>query len=176
MTLLAVAALILGSAPVSAQKVTIEYAGGFDFGSLQTYSLARTMHDDPIEQMIHDRTRFAIIRELHRGGLLTVSAEPDLHLEFRITSEDAAEQVVPRPTGPGWTAWGGRQPSAAASTPAGTLVIEAVDSETGELVWRGAGAVRVKAKAGPEKRLKKLDKAIAKIGKRWRKILAGEVP
>jgi hypothetical protein len=173
-TLFIFAALIVGSTPVSAQKVSIEYADEFDFSSLQTYSLARTIHDDPDTQLIHDRIRFAMIREIHRGGMMSVSDEPDLRFVIHLTTGDPTEDLNTRTPGPGWTGWKGAPPSAGPPPTPGTLVVEAIDASSDLLVWRGTGSVTVKAKAKPEKRLKKIDKVISKLTKRWRKITAGE--
>ena len=168
--------ILVASTPALAQKVTIDYAHDFDFSSVETYAVTSGPGGDPGGQLTDDRTRHAIIRELHRGGLLTTSSDPDLQIEYRLVSADPTEREIITPDavdfGPGWTGWNGASPAPASTHPAGALVIVASDTATGKLLWRATGTVKATEK--PEKRHKKIDKIIAKLGNRWRKILAGE--
>ena len=169
-------ALVLASMPAMAQKITTDYARDFDFSSISTYTVSGIAADDPSGQLTDDRTRHAIIRELHRAGLLTATLNPDLRVEVRLITTDRAENEVTSATdaepGPGWTGWKGASPSRPVPSSAGTLVIIATDTATGKLLWRATSTIQTTAK--PEKRHKKIDKVISKMGKRWRAIFAGE--
>ena len=54
----------------------------------------------------------------------------------------------------------------------GTLIIDAYEPSEKKLVWRGTGTVTVKDK--PEKQSKQIDSILAKMGKKWDKILANQ--
>jgi hypothetical protein len=169
------AVILSVSSTVQAQKITTDFARDFDFASISTYSVSGNAADDPSGQLTDDRIRHAIIRELHRGGLSTATSSPDLRVEYRLIPTDPTEHEA-TPTaaaepGPGWTGWNGTPPGGPPPTSNGALVIDAIETETGTLVWRATGAIMTTAK--PEKRNKKIDKVIGKMGKRWRLILAG---
>lgn len=168
--------LALASMPAAAQRITTDFAREFDFSSISTYTVSGIAAGDPSGQLTDDRIRHAIIRELHRAGLLTATSNPDLRVEVRLITTDRAANEATSATdvepGPGWTGWNGAPPSPAPPTSAGTLVIDAIDTETDALVWRATSTIKTTTK--PEKRHKKIDKAISKMGKRWRAILAGE--
>ena len=54
----------------------------------------------------------------------------------------------------------------------GTLIIDAYESSEKKMIWRATGEVTVKDK--PEKQIKQVEKILAKIGKKWQKILADQ--
>ena len=169
------AVILSVSSTVQAQKITTDFARDFDFASISTYAVSGVAADDPSGQLTDDRTRHAIIRELHRAGLLTATSKPDLLVEYLLIPNDHVDVgSAPAPAaepGPGWTGWKGASPSRPITPSAGTLVIDATDTATGMLVWRSTGTIKTPAKT--EKRHKKIDKVISKMGKRWRLILAG---
>jgi hypothetical protein len=170
------AVILSVSSTVQAQKVTTDFARDFDFTSISTYTVTGVAADDPSGQLTDDRTRHAIIRELHRAGLLTATTNPDLLVEYRLLSTgDGENRVNSDPAadpGPGWTGWNGASPSRTMPTSAGTLVVAATDTATGVLVWRATGII--KTTANSKKRHKQIDKILNQMGKRWRLILAGE--
>ena len=169
------AVILTVSSTVQAQKITTDFARDFDFTSISTYAVTGIAAEDPSGQLTDDRTRHAIIRELHRAGLLTATSNPDLRVEYLLIPTDRVDDgSAPAPAaepGPGWTGWNDASPSRPVTPSAGTLVIVATDTATGMLVWRATGTIKTPAKA--ENRHKKIDKAISKMGKRWRLILAG---
>ncbi len=171
-----VLALILAPMAATAQKITLDYAKGFDFPSMETYTVTGIAKADPSNQLSDDRTRHAIIRELHRCNLLTASKDPDLLIEYQFVPADTgeSESSAPSPTnpGPGWTGWDSASPTPTTALPTGTLLIVATDTASGELVWRASGTMKTTKK--PEKQHVKIDKIVAKLGKQWRLILAGQ--
>jgi hypothetical protein len=87
LTLLAAACAAL-ALPVSAQKVTIDYAHGFDVDGVETFQYV----DSP-ESNIQDNTLMAdrvvsmIKKELREGGLREVEGSPDLYVTYHFTSQ-----------------------------------------------------------------------------------------
>jgi len=168
------AVILSVSSTVQAQKITMDFARDFDFTSISTYTVTGIATEDPSGQLTDDRTRHAIIRELHRAGLLTATSNPDLRVEYLLIPTDRVddESAPAAEPGPGWTGWDDASPSRPVTPSAGTLVIEATDTATGMLVWRATGTIKTPAKT--ENLHKKIDQAISKMGKRWRLILAGK--
>jgi hypothetical protein len=165
--------LTLSSMPAMAQKITTDFARDFDFTSIETYTVNGIPSEDPSDQLTDDRTRHAIIRELHRGGLLTTSSNPDLRIEYRLMpNEESKNGLTSANPGPDWTGWNGSSPTPTTTLPGGTLVIVATDTASGKLVWRATGTVKSKKK--PDAMHTMIDKIIAKQGKRWRLILDGQ--
>jgi len=189
-TFFTVAAALLIAAPGFAQKVTIDYAHGFDFDSVTTFQYVDTeesnIKDNP---MMGDRVVSMIKQELREGGLQEVQENPDLYVTYHFTSEER-KQLSTTSMGMGgyggywddWGGWGGYGgfggPMMGSSTTQeysyeeGTLVIDAYDSKEKKMVWRGSGTVTVKEK--PEKQVKQVENILKKLGKKWDKILAGK--
>jgi hypothetical protein len=179
--------VMLIAAPSLAQKVTIDYAHGFDFDSVTTFQYVDTeesnIKDNP---MMGDRVVSMIRKELREGGLQEVQENPDLYVTYHFTSEER-KQLSTTSMGMGgyggyWDDWGGwgdpfGGPMMGSSTTReysyeeGTLVIDAYDSKEKKMVWRGSGTVTVKSK--PEKQVKQVENILKKLGKKWDKILAG---
>jgi hypothetical protein len=182
--------VMLIAAPSLAQKVTIDYAHGFDFDSVTTFQYVDTeesnIKDNP---MMADRVVSMIKQELREGGLQEVQENPDLYVTYHFTSQER-KQLSTTSMGMGgyggywddWGGWGGYDafggPMMGTSTTTeytyeeATLVIDAYDSKEKKMVWRGSGTVTVKDK--PENQVKQVEKILEKLGKRWDKILAGK--
>ncbi len=184
--LILVLAVVAG--PSVAQKVTIDYAHDFDFESIKTFQYVDTKDSNAGNDLTDNRLRDAIIREAKDGGLQQVDSNPDMYLTYHVTTKD---NTVFNTTsygyggwGPGWGGYGtwgygyGAGIGMADSTTRaytyteGTLIVDAYDPGSKELIWRGTGTVTLKAK--PEKQAKQVDKILTKIGKQWEKILKNQ--
>jgi hypothetical protein len=176
--------------PALAQKVTIDYAHGFDFDGVTTFQYVDTeesnIKDNP---MMGDRVVSMIRQELREGGLQEVQENPDLYVTYHFTSEER-KQLSTTSMGMGgyggywddWGGWGGyggfggpmmgSSVTREYSYEEGTLVIDAYDSAEKKMVWRGSGTVTVKEK--PDKQIKQVENILKKLGKKWDKILAGK--
>lgn len=185
--ILAPAALLILASPALAQKVDIDYAHGFDFGSVTTFEYVDTPASDiKGNDLMGNRVVEMIKKELREAGLTEVSSDPDLYVTYHYASEDKKSwNTTTFGYGGYWDAWGGWDgwwgggPSMGGSSvtreyvyTVGTLVVDAYDSNEKKMVWRGSGTVTVKDK--PEKQIKQVDKILKKLGKRWDKIIAGK--
>ncbi len=185
---IAVVAVLL-AVPGFAQKVTIDYAHGFDFNSVETYQYVDTEESNiQGNDMMADRVVSMIKKELREGGLTEVQSNPDLFVTYHFTSEErksfSTTSMGMGGYGGYWDGWGGwgyggfGGPMMGTSTTReysyeeGTLVIDAYDSTEKKMVWRGSGSVTVKEK--PEKQVKQVENILEKLGKKWDKILAGK--
>lgn len=175
--------LSLAALPATAQKVYIDYAHDFDFESAETFQYVETKDSNVGSQLVDDRIKSLITKELQEGGARMVDSNPDLYITYHVTTE---ENKVYNTTSTGfggyggyyrgWGGWGGMGMSSAHTTEStftdGTLIIDAYEPEEKKMVWRGTGTVTLKAK--PEKQTKQVEKILAKMGKKWDKILAGQ--
>jgi len=173
-------AIASAPAPVTAEKTTLDYAAGFDFTTVASYSLedSRSRGDD-IDQRLVDRIRHAVIRELWEAGLQSASSDPDMVVTFHLVTTDVGT-VTASDSGAdgvheGWRRWGrAAAPTEAPVTtfPAGTLIVDAASAVDRRLIWRGAGAISLDA--APEKQGKQVIKILGTLGKRWKEIFAGQ--
>jgi hypothetical protein len=177
--------VVLGMAamPAFAQKVTVDYAKGFDFKALKTFQYVDTKDSNASNELMDGRIEDAIVKELTEGGLKQVDANPDLFVTYHMTSK---ENTVYNTTGfgygglgMGWGGWGGGMGMGMGSSTTtsstyteGTLIIDGYKPGDKKMVWRGTGTVTVKSK--PEKQAKQIDNILAKLGDKWDKILAGQ--
>ena len=170
--------------PSFAQKITIDYASDFDFDSVETFAYVETKPSNMGNPLMDGRIRTEIIREMKEGGLTEVDSDPDLYITFHVTSEE--NQTFHTSSfgydgwGPGWGGYGrygygyggGMGSSITTSTTytRGTLIVDAYDSASKEMVWRGTGTVTVKE--NPTKQVNQIKSILTKMGKQWDKILA----
>lgn len=171
--------LAVASTPALAQKITIDYAHEFDFSLVETFEYVRTAESNAPDELTDNRIKNAIIRELFEGGLNSASSDPDLYVTYHLTtSANTVYDTTSFGYGGfygGWGPWGGGMGSAtttASTYTEGTLIIDAYAPDGKKMVWRGTGTVTVKSK--PEKQQKQIKKILAKLGKKWGKILAGK--
>jgi hypothetical protein len=170
---------IAASTPAAAQKITIDYAHEFDFSSVETFQYVRTAESNAPDALTDNRIKNAIIRELFQGGLHSASSNPDLFVTSHLTTK---ENTVYNTTSlgyggveGGWGPWGvgmGTATATATTYTEGTLIVDAYAPDGKKMVWRGTGTVKVKSK--PEKQQKQIDKILAKLGRKWARILAGQ--
>jgi hypothetical protein len=183
---------VFASSPVFGQKVHIEYAHDFDFDSITTFQYVDTpesnIDDNPI---LAGEVVKMIKNELVDGGLTETQAEPDIFVTYHVTSEKRRTINTNASAYGGYSGyWGGwrgfgdhRHAGSGTHTgishshqidyEAGTLIIDAFDSKEKKMIWRGSGTVTLKYHW--EKQAKQAQKILTKLGKRWDKILHGNV-
>jgi hypothetical protein len=180
--------LALAATPALAQKVTVDYAHDFDFSGVKTFQYVDTEESNSKNELMASRIEGLIKKELREGGLTEVQENPDLYVTYHVTTEEMSSFNTTSMGyggyggyGPGWGGWGGYGYGGmgmASSTTyetkytEGTLIIDGYDPAEKKLVWRGTGTVTVKAK--PDKQIKQVENILAKIGKKWDKILEGK--
>jgi hypothetical protein len=171
--------LILATAPAAAQKTTIEYASGLDLAGIETFWFVSTTESNAPDQLVHDRLKHALLRELYEAGLKSSRTDPDIHVTYHLVAP-GDPTYRPEDFGyggfhAGWRSWraGGRTSPASTLDPSKTLlIIDAWDPLDTKLIWHGSGTVSPTQSS--DKQLKQIDKIVAKLGKRWAKILDGK--
>ena len=179
------------AAPSFAAKVTIDYAHDFDFSTVKTFTYVDTGDSNASNQLTDGRIKNSIIEHLKSSGLQQVDSGGDLSVTYHVTTKD---QTVLNTTsygyggrGAGWGGYGrgragggyyggvgmGSATTTASSYTEGTLIVDAYEPGEDNMVWRGIGTITVKD--DPEKQGKQVDKIMSKLGKKWEKILKGQV-
>ncbi len=161
---------LLGLAACSSTTVDVRVTPGLDMAAYQVYSwlpLAREGTGDPRfdDELVHSQIVSAVESELGtRGYVVSQGAEPDflvayhLAVEHRIHTSTMYEDHGYRP---GWS-W--EQPmSQITSYDEGTLILDLLEARTRKIVWRASLQARVDSDASPEKRARRIVKAVAKL-------------
>jgi hypothetical protein len=180
-----VAALMLMAAPAFAQKVYIDYDKEYDFDSPETFTWAKTSETsvEDANPLMHSRIVNAIEHYLTMGQLREVESDPDLYVTYHTsTKENLSLNTSSFGYGypGGWYGgyyggygYGGMGMSSSSTTVSsyetGTLVVDAWDPKTEKLVWRGT-ATNMTVADNPDKMMKRIDKALSKIVKKWQNL------
>lgn len=186
--ILGLAAMLVLAGPAFAQKVNIDYDSAYDFDTIKTFAWATTP-ETSVEggnPLMHSRIVNAIEHYLSMGGMREVGEDdnPDIFVTYHTSTK---EQMNLNTTswgygypggwyGGGWGGgWGGASMGTSSTTVStyevGTLVVDAWSPETKNLVWRGT-AGNITVSPNPQKMEKKIDKALAKIVKKWQSMSA----
>jgi len=181
-------AIVLGLAatPAFAQKVHIDYAHDFDFESIKTFTYVDTPDSNAQNPLMASRLEALIKKELREGGK-EVAEDGDIYITYHVTTEDRTSYSTTS-VGyggyggyhGGWGGWGGyggyggmgTSTTTAHNYTDGTLIIDAYDKDEKKMIWRATGTITIKD--NPDKQIKQVEKILAKIGKKWDKILAGQ--
>jgi hypothetical protein len=165
LTIVSLSLLVLAvSSPVLA-KVTVDWDDGVDFSKYKTYGW---MEGTPASSsIVQGRINRAIEREIEAKGLAKLEqGKPDLYIvthasvdnETRVSAHSFGYGGYPR--WGGWGGWGSTSVNVS-SIPVGTLLVDLVDAETDELVWRSMASATVKSK--PAKSEKQINKKVGKM-------------
>ncbi|MEX1309013.1 MAG: DUF4136 domain-containing protein [Candidatus Sulfomarinibacteraceae bacterium] len=173
--------LVLAAASAAAMDIYVDYDRSGRFSWYKTWAWAETEetslkgHND----LMHSRIKNAIEHYISQGRLIEDTENPQLYITYHAVSSPAMK-VNPVSFGVGfgggWAMdpyWGGVGVStaSAATYEQGTLIIDIWEAETKKLVWRG---VAVDAFVDdPKKADKKINQAIEKMIKKWRKMKPG---
>jgi hypothetical protein len=145
-----------------AQKVLYNYNRGTNFNQYKTYQWAAIggLKLNPITQK---NIQQAIERQLALKGLRKVEQNGDLDVAYR-TGMSREKQISGWRTGPRWT---GGAMATTSTTYIGMLIVDMYDPATRQLVWRGEVSKALHLSNNADKNHKNLQKAIAKLFKKY---------
>lgn len=164
-TLATTASLVLLGTIAFAQSVTYDFDRAANFSRYKTYAWVRGT--DLNDELNHRRIVTAVDAQLALDGLSKVeaTANPDVLVAYH-ASFDENLQITGFATG--WGPRFGRSGTATASEIlVGTLVVDVIDADTKNVVWRGTATKELDANAKPEKRDKNINKAAEKLFKNY---------
>lgn len=180
---------VLATACSSVKNANVDYAHDFDFSKVKTFQYHDTAESNAKNTLMADRITNLIKKEAREGGLTEVQENPDIVLTYHVTTKENTSYNTTSMGyggyggwGPGWGGYGGygygggmgmgSSTTYATTYTDGTLVLDAYDPESKNLIWRGTGTITINDK--PEKQIQQVEKILEKIGAQWDKILAGK--
>lgn len=156
------AAGLLVATGCSSVTTNVDYDQTAKFSSYRTYAF-RNVHDRDSLQLT--RVRSAIERTFQSRGLAKVDGKPDLWVVLHTRTRND-RVVTTYSTGWGW-GWGWRGPrwttARVDNIPVGTLVVDLVDTDRKELVWRGTASRVVDRDETPQERAGYVQEAVDKL-------------
>jgi hypothetical protein len=158
--LLLVALLLAGCSSI---ETNVDYDRAANFSSYKTFAFKDVRSPDSPLRM--RRVRSAIERTLASRGFAKADGTPDLwvvlhtrtHNQTRVTTWDAGWGWGWRWRGPYWNSARVQQ------IPVGTLMVDLIDTNAKELVWRGSASRIVDADETPRDRDEKVQEAVDKL-------------
>ena len=165
-TILGLSLVIACCTFASAQKVTYNYLPGTDFSKYKTYKwveIREGMHPD---QIISQQIKQAVDSELASKGLeKTDSDDADLYIDYQVAVNQERQWNAMGMGGP--IRWGGMGTATSSTINIGTLVIDMYDVAAKKQVWRGDATKTLNPSKDPQKNMKNLQKAVAKLLKNF---------
>ena len=160
---LVVALLLVTAGPLAAQDVRYNFMPGADFSKYRTYKWVNTGDAHP-DQIMDAQIKQAVDSQLASKGMTkTDDDKADLYIGYQTTvnQETQWDAWGSRAFGMGWGSW------TSSTISVGTLVLDMYDPGTKQLVWTGQATKTINPSSNPEKNMKNLDKAIAKLLKNY---------
>jgi hypothetical protein len=164
----ALAGVLLVGTTSYAQKISFDFDTSVRFGGFKTY--AWVPGTNVPDQLVHRRVIDAVDVQLALKGLKKVAREeqPDVLIAYHASFERDL-QITGFGSGWGGYRFGGARSGSARAEEilVGTMVIDVVDSETNNIVWRGTATKDIDVAAKPEKRDKNITKTAEKLFKHY---------
>ena len=156
--IVAAVALVMTTAVIYAQKVTVDSDPAAPFATYRTYAWVQgTPAPNPLNE---DRLHASVDARLAARGLGMNTTAPDVFVTTHVTTRERQELIV---SGFGYGPWwGGGYGTASVDTSVeGTLVLDLYDAKTKKMVWRGVATATASDK--PTKNAKKMNSALDKM-------------
>lgn len=149
--------------------VRFDYDTSADFSRLRTYAWLQQPSSAPRDPRIHSdlldsRVRSAVNDELHAKGYAESAETPDFRVAYHVVlKERVAATAFPTSYGYGLGRWPAASEVQVATYEEGTLLLDVVDGQTNELVWRGAASARIDPDRTPQERTELIRAAVEKM-------------
>jgi hypothetical protein len=164
--------LILITSSAAAQvSVSTDYDKTVDFSKFKTYKYTDEALNLPMTSLNQERLIEALTSALAEKGF-SPSEDPDLLVDVTISAEQ--KQTATETTnyyGTGYRyRWGGGFSTSTINVSdytEGTIFLDLIDASNNQLVWQGRGVGTVQENSSPEKREKRINKAMTKIMKKY---------
>jgi len=157
--------LALAAGLASATTVRTNFLPETDFSGYRTYRWVVVENAPPIDSITNEQIKRAIDKQLAAKGWTKVegSDDADAYVACQVAIERREELHVYGGYGYGWR-WGTGPSSVMTTTiDIGTLTLDIYDPKLKTMVWRGTASDSLRSKTTPEKREKRLDKAMGKL-------------
>jgi hypothetical protein len=155
--------LVAAALACSTLKTTADFDPKTDFTRYKTWAFRE---DESMKNSIlSKRIQSAVESELSKRGLTRNEGNPDLWVAVHVRLSKET-QVTTYNTGWGYGyRWGGAGMSTATvqEIPVGSLIVDLVDANQKDLVWRGTASDTLNPEKSPEEKDKALREALAKM-------------
>ena len=158
------------------QDVRYNFDKNTDFSKLKTYKWVEIKGAQQVDSLTDKQIKDAVDAGLAQKGLTKVEDNADVFVGYQ-TAIGTEKQFTSYNTdwgyGGGWYRGGWYGPSGGMTTGStstiytGQLVLDMYDPPDHDLIWRGVASRTLDPKAKPEKREKNLNKAVAKLLKKY---------
>jgi len=182
--------LLLLASPALAQKVYVDHDKDYDFSKVKTFAWSNSPETslEKTDPLFHSRIVNGIEHYISMAGVQEVQSDPDVYVTYHTSSkENLSLNTTNWGYGyPGGWAWGGywghgygygagvgSSTTTVSTYQTGTLIVDLWDAKTKNLVWRGT-ATNITISSSPDKMAKRLDKALAKIVDKSKRVMAKE--
>jgi hypothetical protein len=161
MKLLASILSVLAAAACSTVTTSSDYDPEYDFAGLETYTWLESPPDTAVGDLATGRVRTAVDEVLAGLGYRVVEAQADLLITFEVSRQDRVRVTEQDTYGRRrHGTWGTRRVDVY-EYQEGTLLLDVIDPETEQLVWRGTATDVLARDRTPEQRMEKTREAVA---------------
>ena len=171
------ALLLVWCAAASAQDIRYNFVEGTDFSKYKTYKWVKIPNQQYPNSILDSQIQQAIETQLATKGLTKSEDNPDLYVVYQ-AAVNQEKQWNSYSTGGdawgwgGWGGWGGMGGMSTTTTTSqtiniGTLNVDLYDVSTKKQIWRGAASKTLGSGKDPKKVNKNLNKAMAKLFKKY---------
>lgn len=176
--LMVVSMLLLWCVSAAAQDIKYNFLPGTDFSKYRTYKWVRVPKADYPNQILDSQIMQAIDAQLGLKGLTKSEDNPDLYVAYQV-AVDQEKQWNSYSTDMGgwgygrWGGWGGYGGGMSTTTTTsqtinvGTLSLDMYDVAAKNQIWRGQASKTLGSGKDPAKVEKNLNKAMAKLFKKY---------
>jgi Domain of unknown function (DUF4136) len=180
-TLFTLGLIFLPASSGFCQDIRYNYDKGTDFSKFKTYQWVEIKGAQQANDITDKEIKQSIDAQLATKGLTKVDDNPDLLIGYQtaIGTEKQFTSYTSSMGGPGWgygPGWygggwygggGGITTGSTSTIYNGMLDLDMYDAKNKDLVWRGTATKTIDPKAKPEKQQKNLNKAVAKLLKKY---------
>jgi Domain of unknown function (DUF4136) len=166
--------LLVWCTVASAQDIRFNYLPGTDFSKYRTYKWVQIPNVQYPNSIMDEKIKQAIDAQLATKGLSKTEDNPDLYFTYQVAINQEKQWNAYSSGGDywgwgGWGGWGGMQTTTATSKTIniGTLSVDAYDVATKKQIWRGDATKTLGSGKDPQKVEKNLNKAMAKLFKKY---------
>jgi hypothetical protein len=172
--------VLLGAcASANAQDVRYNFMPGTDFTKYHTYKWVRVPNAEYPSDILDTQIRQAIDTQLLTKGLTRTEADnPDLYVMYQVAVTQETQWNSYSTGGDmwGWGRWGGwggygggmgTTTTTSSTIKIGTLNLDLYDAAAKQQVWRGSASKTLGSGKDPAKVQKNLNKAMAKLLKKY---------
>jgi hypothetical protein len=146
--------------------IASDYDPSADFARMKTYAWLQTPAHVPQDPRINSdllasRVHSAVNDELTVRGYAESVEKPDFRVTYHVAVKDKIDvQSFPTDYGYGLGRWPAGSDVRVAQYEEGMLLLDLVDGETNELIWRGSAQARIDPNRSPAERTKLIRSAV----------------